>query len=508
MINVKVFCPFERITSIFISKAREAGASELRINFDGFGQRSLVLNENDDRALGFSVADRKRFLRTDVITGKVSFVFPDSVVGREFTVENSMMTDSPVCKSVSVDGKTCVNGELSDSKPIAYPEAVVTTFRDLKIESQIGKPISTAVRPFYQYILLKDDETHYTIMGPSSLLIKKEFHQIGTITHGSRQYSLVSDENNVTDEPVIDVVTQMKDKTVDLHASMNIYLTDGTHSKLFIFGQKNFFFDGVELDYNLVLSILKAASYFETFGCSGPGSEFIHDHDLYVPVQIDTNCVYFSNDFEKFISKYIQSNQVITNLFKQIEATSSSLILYDSNGVPGVLSSSAKNSACFALSFAVMLAAMYGNSVTGFISSLTSCLNNGTLKIVTGSVVGNTSATLQQAKKFTISGKNLNIVRKDYKLPSEITGLNGLCMLGLEKPDWKTRAPGEPDHWIVCEARDGSLTCYFDPYTLQPISIGTNVTPSLDGGESILLTIQGTCDNVALSDLGIAGETV
>lgn len=166
MINLNVFCPFERIVTILNDIALDQGADELVVDFKEFGLIEVPVDANiPERALGFTVSDREDWL---VAPHDFSFQLRSGgAFGGEFTCRYIPAITTAPLSAEQFRGTEVGNNTGKDYVAGFYPEAG-TSARATSLIEKVPPKLSLGSRPFYTIICGNYNKLAF---GPQSSLV-------------------------------------------------------------------------------------------------------------------------------------------------------------------------------------------------------------------------------------------------------------------------------------------------------------------------------------------------
>lgn len=523
MINLAVFCPFERVSSLVYSNLAEpAGVDSFEIDFTpskaSWGSRHVAVNElGPNRALGYSEGDRLEFLNKREVKFKVRFHNSDplkSTPEYDGIVYNCLMTDAPRQKTFTYEGKDCVNGFSVGGERCAYPEAAqyMLTEQQIRYDSLCQK--GDDLRTFWSFIYYGlVNRKVIKILGPC---VEDALPRTMSVTTLGKTFNVF----DVTAKVAMDVPTNNGTETTkvteNIYFSPAIILRFNGAETPFVFTQKPVSVDGRPLQYADVMKILYVAMYIELSKLSQlklpevPGYKE-EQGILYVDVQDAGNYVRVGKEFDDFYFQFAADNQTINDVMENFAATRKSLIIQKGKAIAPV-SSAESNSACFALCFANIMGSLAHATYLDEFMALDKCIDAGLLFInKSGTLEGNTNSLIDKPKTFGLKSTkgvvNVTVQRKDIKNIESLKGVSGLAILGYD-PKADNAVEGVPDHYVVVDVKGEHLELRYDPYMSgNSTFVGMDVTQYLTQPESCLVTFDLTksADNIiAQSNGGLA----
>lgn len=508
MINLAVFCPFERVTSLVYSNIAEpAGVASFEIDFTpskaSWGSRHVAINElGPNRALGYSESDRLEFLNKREVKFKVRFKNQDALQTTpeyDGVVYNCLMTDAPRQKTFTYEGKDCVNGFSVGGDRCAYPEAAQYMLTEQQIRYDPLCQKGDDLRTFWSFIYYGlVNRKVIKILGPC---VEDALPRTMSVTTLGKTFNVFDITAKVTMEAPAssdqkEVITQ------NIYFSPAIILRFNGAEIPFVFTQKPVSVDGRPLQYADVLKILYVAMYIELSKISQqfklpkvPGYKE-EQGILYVDVQDAGNYVRVGKDFDDFYFQYAADNQTINDVMENFAATRKSLIIQKGKAIAPV-SSAESNSACFALCFANIMGSLAHATYLDEFMALDKCVDAGLLFInESGTLEGNTNSLIGNPKTFGLKSTkgvvNVTVQRKDITDIRDLKGVTGRAILGYD-PKADNAAVGVPDHYVVVDVKGEHLELVYDPYMSgNSTFVGMDVTQYLTQPESCLITFDLT----------------
>lgn len=522
MIHLSVFCPLERVAAYLVEIGRRAKATSLTLDATGLDLSHtcymVPITDNINFNLGLSVAERRKLLSLPTWDCSVRFLFENGdTATRRVHVVQSLLTDAPSVKFIerTIDGvkKKIINGELADGSLCCYPEALDTIFptQEMSIVDRVNV-VGSDVRPYYNYVQVSKDDESIVIYGPDC---RSELMTVAKIKLGSKEFNII--ENGHVES--VNSETTPVEMGAKKSSRIITYLHLGDQVSEFVFGQINNFLDGSAIPGSDLLKLIKVISFIEL--ANSRNTEPFSTNEIDYRSDSRELHVYFSkrehgytifdDKFIKFYQRYIEANEEISSIFEQVDATSTSIIVYEKKD--GVLGKSAplvgekRVMSCMALSLAYILSSPYDCSLVDMISNITAMLNAGVIYINNDGVLeGNTRAAIEKPlsfkSRFGLLPSRISFTRKDYTKLSELS--DGLYVLGL---DLDTSKMGL-EHYCVVRVNNHHALLEYDPWSVTRKPYGYDLTYEIVG-ESTFISFHGdmmvlgvTSD---LQDLGFGG---
>lgn len=486
MINLGVFCPFERIAQV--AKTLSSSNVNISVEFDGFGIRNCFQSQEVDENFGFSIEQRLKAMKQDVISGKIRTKNESVERVYNFTCLNELTTDTPAQKTVSVNGKQVFNGRLSDGSTIAYPEAVVTTALGLQALKNVYKDDCIAgERAFYQYVFSHMIDDNIIIYGPSNKFFSLAV--IGELTHGSKVYAMLGEANDHYAETIATVIND-EEETVSKLNRQNVILINGTSRIPFVFGQAMPTINGKPLKGESVFNLLALCVFFEnkdyvSLEVNLNNTGIVIKDDI-IEVNLRNHAGFFelAPDVTDFITEYVLPQSFVAEVMDGLFYKQDQLLISVDDGSKrgyGVVTGRSTTS-CFALALSKLLSMSFGCTITSMLLILKALSEQGHVILDGLEVSGNTSSSMMkksaeiQISHPLINGTKIEVQRFDRAICDEV--LNKYCLVGFGYPDnTYDLDPNAPDHYVVGEVVNGRVYCAYDPLRSKPIPVGTDLTP-------------------------------
>lgn len=493
MVNLKVFCPFERVAQVVRAALVNASVSwtHFKMMMDGM---EFVCDKHDDQNLSGQLAKygdiislRMHALSRDFEETLSVVVYDDTreVLALSGQVVNCLYTDYlPVRADKGNNG-------VSGSGPLKYEESVVTTYRtengkrsdtgiDFKFAADFGERYEGYGRPYYGYVMASRTESSILIFGPG---VSKDLFELGVIGVNDKNFKVYTTEKMAKVKPASDPRTES-----GVEEAVTIILeTPNGHFKQYL-GQTFQTIEGHHLNGKALLQIFKIAAYEERFGDGNLGLK--QGDEVVIPLTLTPSGWRLEYSVESKVDTFVESNATIVELFEKMSATNDALLIRDAKGELGFFSYT-KSKACFAFSLAFILMNMCEVSFTAFFSalnclvdleSLTAEKGEGGLRYLTGNWPVN---TVNDVRIDGITGVVTGKIKRMQiaKLDQVVDG--GMYLLGYDF-DTKNYQVGAPDHYIVVEANNGRIYEYMDPWDGSRGQFRRDVTSLFGSRDSVM----------------------
>lgn len=499
MIDLKVFCPFERVSKIIaetIYKRNPQSGLTLNLSYGDYSINSFSVDaaNSGDVALRFSEKQRRDFLSHEAINGLVG-VYKGVNLLHTYSIKilNAFMTD----KIPSTNSKF-KNSSVSDGE-ITYAEALRTTKNlEFTLSGKMPTPCDSFVRPFYNYFVMSVNEDQIIIGGPK---VQSSVKYVGMFDDSKQKYNIFVDSSpneqlvssdDIADEeydPVSDVNSEE-----DGYESFIIVNYNNVQSslKLSMISQT---LDGIAIEPKTLYYLMKCQVHYELnrkFGSLCPDSLLNSNLKAFFNLNLFEGKLSLTIDDLKKIETVCLNDKRLDDIFRYIDYTSNYLVATFNHKIGYIQGS--KTQACFALSLCSLLCYNVGFKFTNFLYIFNACLDNNLLFINDENVVeGKTSLIRDKACKFilsTIDGcRQLCMTRKDSKDLKD----NTMCLLGYDI-NGVNKIKGIAEHYCVVQILDNRVIEIYDP--LNPSLTNLDMTDILKCDDSILLYFDGTISEI------------
>lgn len=509
MIHSAVFCPFERVTSIFLGlAAKQEVVSNVTISFPDFGVvRSFEIapEMSVNRAMGVSQELREKFMRAPVVEGLVTFTALGKYAERKFVVTNRLVTFEPAMLPTKDLPRNGTSGLLE----VTYPEArdVCVNLKDVKQQKKVA---TNAIRPFYNYLLRGKSDDVYYIDGPANLTVFATDSVVVT-NDGKFSIGFVDGLENLSmtiedQDREVEVVAECPEPiSSDDAPRLTVLLTGESNGRrwdeVYTLSQNAYMVDGRWLDFEDQIKIWRFMCFAEI--ASDKLGELIHDGYLHLHVVEKYGRWVLADDAISLYDQFVRGNAWVNEIFGdgRVFAGPSSIMVRDLDGNIGNLTGIGRTLACFAMSLAMLMSLMSDGKTSTFIKCLLSLIDQGWLTIQNGVVVGNTARFIHEPGTlkvpFGFSTKVVEFHRDDVSNLSALQR-SGFCLFGFD-PENQSKQPG-PDHYVVAYCNKDDVTAIFDPIGgAKHITVGTSLKTALGQPDSALIVFSS--ENVASSSL-------
>lgn len=488
MVNVKVFCPFERLASIFVKIAYENSVNTVSIKWDRYGSSSVPVRKRyQDFALRFTPAQRLEALRADSITGEV--YFDDSRY--RFECRNDLLVEAYQAPSAAINGESKTNGLLSTGEKVCYPEAFRTTALKMSSLDSVSEeePVSSA-RVFYQYMLedIDRESKFIKIRGPSNFFskfrpdfaLRTEFGDAVVLTDSPRS-------NPDEDFTIVESASLARKGPIEV---MLEYDTD----KLlpFVIRQDMYTIRGTPLSCETVLQILKIVAYIELADKFGYATEGVFKllrfdgQTVTIPlVQVSGHYVMEANYWQENMG-YVCDCQPVQTIFARYLASPDDLMMrLKDDSIVRITSNVAKTSTCFAYVFTSALIIDKELPSVAFFELLNALVDDGQYIVhESGTLVGYThhgdlAAGMEQ---FHLKSCGLILDSLKRETVNEVDLQEGIVYIVGGDFGSSNRVPNACDHYILATYSKGGLDVVYDPLASSGRGFGTRIDSIEDLG--------------------------
>jgi len=519
MIRLSIFCPFERISSFLYNKAAAAKAVRYKFSIDGFGGREITIDKlGPNRALGYSVQDRERILAIPVVNGSVDFFFENGeIVRRKICIKHELLTNYPIAKAFSFDGKdNLTNGDIAGEK-VGYIEAapyILTEKNVIPAERHFEVKNSQVLRPFYGYIsvteLNEEGERVYCFYGPAAPTYSAT-NFCSVRTNGIEMKIFKAGTYNESPEKT----NEMNKMSEELgNPTLKVFYRFDNQLTPFVISQIQPNLDGRLLRMRDIFMVLSISAFIESLPKLGYVGVKVHGYDeskneyvvdlqprgsMYAVVpEVENDFYHYCADNERlrFITDFLSASD------KALHVTNPS-IEGKATGKDGKLISNDSTS-CFALCLSYILSCVSGGSYTDFVLALKACFDQGIVSVdENGHVYGQTAALIGKPRVFELpslnGGNRFTLSRADFKeIPKG--SRSGLAILGFD-PKTENRFKGQPDHYVVvfADSETQTLSLIYDPLQyLDPGVTQQDLTGFLrQDDDSMLITFKVDSEKLA-----------
>jgi len=487
MIHLKVFCPYERVFSILNNLAYENGTQKLTVQFNETSLRSVDVTKPDiDRALGFTIDERLKFMKADVIHLKAWFDSSEYAV----IVKNVLLTDSPVPYTAKYGKESVTNATLADGETsVCCPEALETTgFDATPGQYKVGE-VPIGVRPFYQYVLESIDRNMHEIVikGPSNCIFK--YRPYSSFKNKLGSFSLL-EEGSVDD---IQVVTKLNSPsksrptaTQGQYLPVTVVLKYNEGTTPFVFGQKVMTIDGKKLSCRATALILKTVCLIElsklyNLNLSNLFADLDYrDGSITIPVQEFNGYYQVAPEYQAKILPMITNNYIINGLFDDWFDADESILFRSGDRYSELVS--LKNGNCFFFAFTAMLTVGRGLPLVCMVELMNKMIREYKyVRITDDNVIEGVTAGMDdvtydlEISRVRIAGIRRKLISRDEFEVGDIR----LCGININGDTGNV-----PNHYVLAQrtSRDMALIVYDprrDRATVDYESAGVMSSPAL-----------------------------
>lgn len=501
MVNVKHFCPFERIIYIFKKAGVASNAIGVEIDFGSFGSRYYDLTTKEGKLVyfkgGFLEEQRTAFLRMPTVKGVSRFFFEGAnITEKAFTVEHCLHTDIKVVKEF--------NGLIPDRDRIGAEPSFHSEALEIPKNSVVRRRATIEkvdlLKPYYNYVVARAEESHILIYGPALLdsyfvygevdtalgpvpLYKKEINDV-IETHTTASFAGGNKESNF--DPGKEAASR---RLLECDIAGFIWPVNLLQKPTTTFG--------ATIDYESYFKLIKICCFLEKIYFGKADGEFDKAalEDLVAPIMVKTEDGRFRVKLEKIGSYYRLPSAVSDFYYNYVEESSLLKVLFSNvfysdegvyflhGGKRGFVISDASNMACFALALANYLSIMGDGSLCSVFGAIDALLSSGGLvltkpKNFDGYILEGRSNLVWNGEPFSIEDAIAKTtftgsVSRVTEIPMSYTGF---AVVGLD--DSKNVSHGSPDHYIVCYICDGQMITVYDPYFRSTYAkLGVDIAP-------------------------------
>lgn len=470
----RVFCPFEQILSAYLNEL-EPG-DQFMISFEHGNDVRGVRGETPYFSCGFTPDERFDFLSSLEEKGVFSWTSDnENWKHKSFRVAHVGYTDHlPVPAKVGNYINSMGQRYYAQGTKIGYVSQD-QFYREPTGAKKIEPPF---LMPIDFYVRWEDSAGEHLFVGPGIVregMVIPELYLVGGVIFDSHKSSVFVPEKFVSFKAVEKTRTATQAATSTVTARHLFILLDEEKREWRMNpGQDFMLVNGVRLNYDVTLQILKLACFKEWLTKQIPviSLQRVGDHYILAP---EEEKEYYTN---------VISNNYVSEICGHLVATPDAIAIRVNSKYVKLVS---KNSmSCFALSFTYLMNLIENPSLCGFFSWISTLIENGLLVVTEEDdeliLSGATAATAENPvevvspffRKMTFKRQNLS---ENFS--------NGLALLGIDK----TIEKGDgPTHWIVVEAKNGKLYVVYDPITTSKFRVGTDVTQILTFPDTLLVT--------------------
>lgn len=488
MIHAKVFCPFERVSTLVANALGDIASAEIDIDFGSLGRtpRVKVTKKPIDVGFGFDVKLREAFMRETSVGGTIH-VYQNDVIIKEYPliVYNTLVTDAIPGVNPSEP-----NGDVSNTK-VVYEEAR-TTMNGVKMHlASLNDYAEGILRPFYNYILFRKSSNLVEILGPAPA---GKCWMLGDIDTPARNFRVGVMDKNIISTLELDQDTSVTPSvtTAPMQLALGHFVYEGSRTP-FRFAMKPLTIEGYKIapaDYLIAMKIWAFTEFVDRQdGMHQQDSPFaIRGADL--PLMRVGEFLRLTPDALNFYTQFVANSEIIARLFNRFSYDGDGAVVYSFNGKKAPIIGF-KTSACFAISLTYMLSLQFDLSVYTLVNTFNTLVDAGLMRINSDGVMeGNTRAIIGNPTTITVHTLNgvysVTLSRFDDKELRE----NELLIFGYDPTDI-SQAPG-PDHYVVARATDGRLYLVFDPLDVEPRGSNFDITSALQKTDSLLIHLKGS----------------
>lgn len=487
MINLRTFCPFERICAIALSYAKQNGQDSVAVDFGEFGQATFdkeFINRksfafdgsiffNPDTRLDFMLAERREVVFTFTLGSEV---FKATVpvlhdLYKKVSILPEWQSSKEIIKPVN---------NLVGETPSFYEEAMLVQSSKVDALQLVDSEDSMSeFTPYYNYVVFNKDLTsgHTEIHGPALPSVKKKVGKvfaratqryIDIFVDGSTEivpFKKNNEENSrIEDAPWVSISSRnlVFNGVVTPISLTQIPVICDSRKRVDLETWRDAMFLAIYADYCQANG--NPQSLRKITDSNGNLNIELEDHDgiLVMTREWRDHALWLNTD-----------SHVIDHIIKRIDVKSNdkSLVVYDETGTRSFVLSRASGGtkACFAIALAYFISKSTDGSIYTAFSALLSCLDSGILKPAkdgSDTLEGSTWGSLWSGKTYVFRGPS-----SYYEWKSEATGVttdlssvpDGFYIVGLQVPGVVPDQEGI-DHYVVGYISSGRIKVVHDPY--------------------------------------------
>lgn len=465
MIDLNLFCPFERIVAIVNNQLAGTAIKSYKIDFGPeFGSRT-VSTKPLDQALSFTMSQRLKFMFKDREFELDLYLDDGTFERRTGRVLHILRTDEPTYINYEYAGKKVSNARSSSGTEMCYPEALQTIHGVGKLKAPdagVGKIWEHSFRPFFAYVLQSFNGTgvnEYIICGPN---IHTPEVLIGSIRLDYMNSSMNLFQDQILDyDPDLYLTDEPEETNVSTNIQLmkyNFKLKCGEITQDFIFGQTSMLMDGKSVLPSEMFKILKIVGFFEI------NNSLIENDEVIITLRLSNGSWRLNSEWQNFYELNVENNAYLNEVFDRLSATEEYIYISNKNGHMGRLCGE-YTSACFAFALSMYFAQMTGRRWIDLIVCLRQLLDANLIFIDKDqTLTGQTAAKLKNFSRIvitTIDGRYEINVKRESKNILDIE--NQLVIIGLD-PFEGNVTQGVPDHYVLADVIDGKAITAYDPY--------------------------------------------